>query len=144
MKAKKRRAIDEGLPAGLPALHRAHRLQDRAAGVGFDWPDAAGPLAKLREEVDELEAEVRRAGEPAPETEPDGRVASEVGDLLFSAVNLARRLNVDPELALRATSETFVARVERAVELAAERGEDWAGMALTEQDRYYERAKGQR
>jgi uncharacterized protein YabN with tetrapyrrole methylase and pyrophosphatase domain len=59
-------------------------------------------------------------------------------------VNLARRLNVDPELALRATSETFVARVERAVELAADRGEEWAGLALAEQDRYYERAKGER
>jgi MazG family protein len=132
------------VPETLPALLHARKVQQRAAAAGFDWPDAAGPLAKLREEVDELEAEVRRAGEPAPETEPDGRVGSEVGDLLFSAVNLARRLNVDPELALRATSETFVARVERAVELAAERGEDWAGMALTEQDRYYERAKGQR
>jgi uncharacterized protein YabN with tetrapyrrole methylase and pyrophosphatase domain len=71
-------------------------------------------------------------------------VASEVGDLLFTAVNVARRLNVDPELALRATAASFVARVERAVELAAERGEEWAGLPLDDQDRYYERAKGER
>ena len=131
------------VPETLPSLLNARKVQQRAAAAGFDWPDATGPLAKLREELDELEAEIRRAGEPAAETEPDPRVASEVGDLLFTAVNLARRLNVDPELALRATSETFVARVERAVELAAERGEDWAGMALADQDRYYESAKGE-
>ena len=132
------------VPDTLPALLHARKVQQRAAAAGFDWLDAAGPLAKLREELEELEAEVRRAGEPTPETEPDGRVASEVGDLLFTAVNVARRLNVDPELALRATSATFVARVERAVELAADGGEDWAGLALAEQDRYYERAKGER
>jgi MazG family protein len=132
------------VPETLPALLHARKVQQRAAAAGFDWLDAEGPLAKLREEVDELEAELRRAGEPAPETEPDARVASEVGDLLFTAVNLARRLNVDPELALRATSETFVARVERAVELAADHGEDWAALALADQDRYYERAKGKR
>jgi MazG family protein len=132
------------VPETLPALLHARKVQQRAAAAGFDWLDAAGPLAKLREELDELDAEVRRAGEPPPETEADPRVASEVGDLLFTAVNLARRVNVDPELALRATTQTFVARVERAVELAADRGEDWAGLALDDQDRYYERAKGER
>ena len=132
------------VPETLPALLHARKVQQRAAAAGFDWLDVAGPLAKLREELDELDAELRRAGEPAPETEPDPRVASEVGDLLFTVVNLARRLNVDPELALRTTSETFVARVERAVGLAADHGEDWAALALTDQDRYYERAKGER
>jgi MazG family protein len=132
------------VPETLPALLHARKVQQRAAAAGFDWLDLAGPLAKLREEVDELEVELRRAGEPAAETEPDPRVASEVGDLLFTAVNVARRLNVDPELALRATAGAFVARVERATELAAERGEDWATLALDDQDRYYERAKGER
>ncbi len=131
------------VPETLPALLHARKVQQRAAAAGFDWLDATGPLAKLREELGELEAEVRRAGEPAPETEPDPRVESEVGDLLFAAVNLARRLNVDPEVVLRTSTRTFVARVERAVELAAERGDDWTRLALEAQDRYYERAKGE-
>ena len=95
----------------------------------------------MREELGELEAEVARAGEPSPETEPDTAVAHEVGDLLFTVVNLARRLNVDPELALRGTNARFVERVERAEELAAAQGETWAELPLAEQDRYYDLAK---
>ena len=106
-------------------------------------PTSHGPLAKIREELGELEAEVARAGEPSPETEPDAAVAHEVGDLLFTVVNLARRLNVDPELALRATNTRFVARVERAEELADAQGERWSELPLEEQDRYYDQAKEQ-
>ena len=84
-------------------------MQRRAAAAGFDWPDVAGPLEKLAEELRELEAEVAVAGAPAPESEPDPRVADELGDVLFAAVNAARRLNVDPELALRRTTRRFVA-----------------------------------
>jgi uncharacterized protein YabN with tetrapyrrole methylase and pyrophosphatase domain len=68
-------------------------------------------------------------------------VAAELGDLLFTAVNLARRLNVDPELALRGTTRRFVDRVEHAVELAADAGEEWTSLTLAEQDAWYERAK---
>jgi len=75
------------------------------------------------------------------ETEPDAAVFHEVGDLLFTVVNVARRLNVDPELALRATNRRFVERVERAAELAGEAGEDWRALDLDSQDRWYERAK---
>ena len=95
----------------------------------------------MREELGELEAEVARTGEPSPETEPDASVAHEVGDLLFTVVNLARKLNVDPELALRSTNARFVSRVERAEELAAAQGERWSELPLDEQDRYYDRAK---
>ena len=102
-------------------------MQRRAAAVGYDWPDVAGPIAKVEEELRELRDEVARAGEPAPETEPDERVVDEVGDVLFTVVNLARRLNVDPELALRRTTQKFVARVERAAELAGERRRDLDG-----------------
>ena len=116
-------------------------MQRRAAAVGFDYPDLAGPLEHVRQELAELEHELARSGEPAPETEPDPRVADELGDLLFTAVNLARRLNVDPELALRQTTAKFVARVERAEELAASAGEDWSALGLEAQDRYYDQAK---
>lgn len=133
--------IFHDVPASLPGLLQARKLQSRAVAAGFDWPDLEGPLAKVREELGELEAEIARAGEPSPETEPDASVAHELGDLLFTAVNLARKLNVDPELALRATNARFVARVERAEELAAAHGERWSELPLVEQDRYYDLAK---
>ncbi|MBA2383063.1 MAG: nucleoside triphosphate pyrophosphohydrolase [Actinobacteria bacterium] len=133
--------IFHDVPASLPALMQARKLQRRAVAAGFDWPDLDGPLAKVREELGELEAEVARAGEPEFETQPDAAVAHEVGDLLFTVVNLARRLNVDPELALRATNGRFVARVERAEQLAEAGGEQWQELPLDEQDRYYELAK---
>ena len=136
-----RAGIFHEVPEGLPALARARKVQRRAAAAGYDWPDLEGPLAKVREELDELVAELRRAGPPKPESEPDLRVSSEVGDVLFTVVNLARRLNVDPELALRGTTGTFVERVERAASIAAERGEDWRVLGLEEQDRYYDEAK---
>jgi uncharacterized protein YabN with tetrapyrrole methylase and pyrophosphatase domain len=116
-------------------------VQRRAAAVGYDWPDLAGPLEKTREEIDELVAAVAEAGEPRPETEPDAEVFHELGDVLFTLVNVARRLNVDPELALRSSTHRFVERVELAAELAAERREDWSTLDLESQDRYYERAK---
>jgi MazG family protein len=136
-----RAGIFHDVPASLPALVQARKLQRRAVAAGFDWPDLEGPLAKVREELGELEAEVARAGEPASETAPDAAVVHEVGDLLFTVVNLARRLNVDPELALRATNRRFVERVERAEQLAEARGEQWRELPLAEQDRYYDLAK---
>jgi XTP/dITP diphosphohydrolase/tetrapyrrole methylase family protein/MazG family protein/ATP diphosphatase len=136
-----REGIFHDVPESLPALLHARKVQRRAAAAGYDWPDLAGPLAKVHEELDELAEAVEAAGEPAPETEADPRVFHEVGDLLFTIVNVARRLNVDPELALRATSRRFVSRVERAAELAEAAGEDWRVLELQAQDRYYDRAK---
>ena len=136
-----REGIFHDVPASLPSLLEARKVQRRAATSGFDWPDLAGPLRKVSEELDELAREVERAGEPRPETEPDAQVFSEVGDVLFTVVNVARRLNVDPELALRASSRRFRERVERAAELAGEEGDDWASLDLEHQDAYYERAK---
>jgi MazG family protein len=139
-----REGIFHHVPETLPGLLEARKLQRRAAAVGYDWPDLEGPFAKLREELEELAAAVEQAGAPVPETEPDAAVFHELGDLLFTVVNLARRLNVDPELALRATNRRFVERVERAAELAAESGEEWRSLGLEAQDAYYERAKGER
>jgi MazG family protein len=136
-----REGIFHAIPESLPALLQARKVQRRAAAVGYDWPDLEGPLAKLNEELGELSAAVGQAGAPPPETEADPAVFHELGDLLFTVVNLARRLNVDPELALRATNRRFVERVERAAELAADGGEEWRALDLDAQDRYYERAK---
>jgi XTP/dITP diphosphohydrolase/tetrapyrrole methylase family protein/MazG family protein/ATP diphosphatase len=138
-----REGIFHDLPGTLPGLLHARKVQRRAAAVGYDWPDASGPLAKVREELAELESEVARAGPPAPEAEPDQAVFEELGDLLFTVVNVARLLNVDPELALRGTTRRFVARVETAAALAAEASEDWAALDLEHQERWYERAKAQ-
>jgi MazG family protein len=138
---EQREGVFHHVPGSLPALLHARKVQRRAAAVGFDWPDLDGPLAKVAEEVDELRRELGRAGTPAPETEPDPAVAAEIGDVLFTLVNLARRVNVDPELALRQTTVRFVERVEEAQRLAAERGEEWAGLDLDAQDAYYDEAK---
>src|SRR5206468_2803956 len=94
MKAKRRESIVDGLPADLPALHRAFRLQDRAAGVGFDWPDVEGPIAKVEEELEEVRDEIAKAP-PAPNSPPKddeqhARLEGESGDLLFAVVNLCR------------------------------------------------------
>jgi XTP/dITP diphosphohydrolase/tetrapyrrole methylase family protein/MazG family protein/ATP diphosphatase len=136
-----REGVFHDVPETLPALLQARKVQRRAAAVGYDWPDLAGPLAKVREEVAELEAEVARAGSPAPETEPDSAVFHELGDILFTLVNVARRLNVDPELSLRATTRRFTQRVEAAAELAESEGVDWRRLDLDAQDAYYDRAK---
>src|SRR5918996_4506178 len=87
-----KRTTLSGLPARLPSLLMAYRLQERAAGVGFDWPDAQGPMLKVKEEIAELE---RETGHGKRET-----IEEEVGDLLFAVVNLARKLDIDPRAAL--------------------------------------------
>ena len=138
---ERREGVFHHVPDALPALLHARKVQRRAAAAGFDWPGLDGPLAKVGEEVGELRHELARAGEPAAETEPDAAVAAEIGDVLFTVVNLARRVNVDPELALRQTSARFVRRVEEAQRLAAEHGDDWTGLDLEAQDRYYVQAK---
>jgi uncharacterized protein YabN with tetrapyrrole methylase and pyrophosphatase domain len=116
-------------------------VQRRAATVGFDYPDVAGTLADVDDELAELRAELEGKQDPAPETEPDPRVAAELGDVLFAVANVARRLNVDPELELRRASDRFRARVEDAERLAKDDGRVFAELALEEQDRYFDHAK---
>jgi MazG family protein len=136
-----REGIFHDVPETLPALLQARKVQRRAVAVGFEYPDVAGALEDLRSELAELEAELAGRDEPAPEQAPDERVADELGDLLFATVNVARRLNVDPELELRRASARFVARVEKAEQLAADSGERFAELDLGEQDRYFDQAK---
>jgi len=105
--------IDD-VPRALPALMRAAKIGKKAAKVGFDWPDVAGPVAKLREEVDELSHAV--------DHETPERIADELGDVLFAAVNVARHAGVEPELALRATTERFLERFQWVRNTLRERG----------------------
>jgi MazG family protein len=134
-----REGVFHHVPENLPALLHARKVQRRAAAVGFEYPDAAGALADLESEFAELRAEVR--DEPAPELPPDPRQAEELGDLLFAAVNVARRLNVDPELELRRATRRFVERVEQAERLAGDDGALWTELPLERQDHYFDRAK---
>jgi XTP/dITP diphosphohydrolase/tetrapyrrole methylase family protein/MazG family protein/ATP diphosphatase len=139
---EEREGIFHDVPATLPALLYARKLQRRAASIGFEYPDTAGALADLHDEVRELEEALEEAGgEIAAETEPPAHVFEEMGDVLFAAVNVARRLNVDPELALRAMSDRFAARVERAEELASAAGHQFRTLPLDQQDRYFDLAK---
>ena len=136
-----RSGIFHHLPESLPALLYARKVQWRAAAVNFEYAGVEGALADLDDELRELREALAAVGEPRPETEPDPHVFEELGDVLFAAVNVARRLNVDPELALRAMTRRFVERVERAEQFAAEEGKTWTELPLEEQDRYFDRAK---
>ena len=138
---EEREGIFHHVPEALPALLHARKVQRRAAAIGFEYPDAAGALADLDDEVRELKEALAEAGEIAPETEPPAHVFEEMGDVFFAAVNVARRLNVDPELALRTMTQRFVDRVERAEERAAAEGKSFAELELDEQDRYFDLAK---
>jgi len=139
---KGRASVFDGIPSDLPALLYARKVQLRAKSAGFEYPDLAGALADFDDELRELREELPGA-DPEPETEPDARVAAELGDVLFAAVNVARRLNVDPELELRAAAKRFRTRVERAEALAAADGKNWTELPLDEQDAYYDQAKGE-
>jgi MazG family protein len=138
---EEREGIFHHVPETLPALLHARKLQRRAAAVEFDYPDAAGAVADLEDELRELRAAIWDADEPVPESEPDPRVFEELGDVLFAAVNVGRKLNVDPELALRAMAKRFAERVERAEELAGSDGKAFTGLTLEEKDRYFDLAK---
>ena len=141
MKAKKRDSIVDGLPADLPSLHRAFRLQDRAAGIGFDWPDATGAAEKVEEELAEVREEVARGGLPSAYGVPDERLEEELGDLLFAVVNLSRKLGVHPSLALDKANVKFAARFQGIERLARERGIDVKSAGLEVLDGLWEEVK---
>jgi ATP diphosphatase len=127
--AERKKSLDDSALAGvalaLPALERAAKLQRRAARVGFDWPDAAGPRAKIDEELAELDAETGHE-----------RMLDELGDLLFAVVNLARHLNIEPEAALREANAKFERRF-RAIEKAP----GFPQMSLDEKEELWAAAK---
>lgn len=129
---KPRRTLD-GVPRTLPALTRAHKLSERAAAVGFDWPDAAGARAKVAEEIDEIDAAMQQGDAAALE--------HELGDLFFAAVSLARKLSIDPEAALRAANLRFTKRFEYIEDRLRERGKAPRDSDLAEMDGLWNEAK---
>src|SRR5438067_627302 len=108
-------SVLDGVALALPALLRAGKISRRAARIGFDWPDARAVIPKLAEEIAELEAELDQGADPAV-------VEEEMGDLLFAAANLARKLDIEPETALRRATTKFERRFRQVEALAAERG----------------------
>jgi nucleoside triphosphate diphosphatase len=124
-----------GVPVALPALTRALKLQQKAGKVGFDWNDPMAVLAKIREEADEIEADLR--------TGKRENAAAEVGDLLFAVVNLARHLDADPESILRSTNRKFERRFASIERALAERGKSPAQSTLAEMDALWNAAKAE-
>jgi MazG family protein len=122
-----------GVGQALPALTRAGKLGKRAARVGFDWPDASGAFAKVREELDELTAAVER--------DQADEVAEEVGDLLLACTSLARHCQVDPEQALRQACRKFEARFRRVEQLVRRENLEWQKLSAVELDHLWENAK---
>jgi MazG family protein len=129
-----REGIFHDIPESFPSTLLAQKLQQRAAAVGFDWEHAREVMAKVREETEEVEQELAEGGDP-------DRLADELGDLLFAVVNLARKLKVDPELALRGSALRFRERVETAARSAGDDGLAFENMGLDEQEAYYQQAK---
>lgn len=123
-----------GVPKSLPALVKASRIQDKAAGVGFDWDNIDDVFAKVKEEIEELHAEVKAQKHTA--------IEAEFGDMLFSLINYARFLKVNPEDALERTNKKFIARFQYLERKAAESGKSLRDMTLAEMETYWQEAKG--
>lgn len=134
--ADRQSALD-GVPKSLPALMQAAEVQRRAARVGFDWSEVAGPLAKVAEELEELKA-AREGAEAQPE-----ELREELGDLLFAVVNVARWVGVEAEDALRRSTARFRRRFAAIERAASEQGRELAAMSLAEMDQVWDQAKSQ-
>lgn len=126
-------SVMDGIPRALPALVRAANVQKKAARVGFDWPDVRGVIDKFREEIAELRAEMDAGSRE--------KIEHEMGDLLFTAVNMARKLGVEPELALEGASQRFMARFRHMEQAAAPHGRKLEDLSPAELDNLWEQAK---
>lgn len=126
-------SVLEGVPASLPALVKANRIQDKVAGVGFDWEEPQQVFEKLKEELDELQHELKAGNS-------DG-VEAEFGDVLFSMINYARFLKVDPENALERTNKKFIKRFQYLEQKSKEIGKPLKDMTLAEMDVFWDEAK---
>ncbi len=128
-----KKSVLEGVPKSLPAMVKANRIQDKVAGVGFDWEQPYQVLAKVHEELDELEDEVKQGN--------TDQIESEFGDVLFAMINYARFLKIDPESALERTNKKFMKRFQYLEEKSMEINKSLADMSLAEMDVYWDEAK---
>ena len=141
LKAKEREekgnveGVLDGVAKGLPALLRAFKLQKRAARVGFDWPDVDGAYGKLNEELNELSEEL---AQPALDRE---KLIDEFGDVMFSAVNVARKLGIDPEAALRSGNAKFERRFSYIETTLAQMGKDFDAITLEDMEALWQKSK---
>jgi len=126
-------SVLQGVPKSLPALVKANRIQDKVAGVGFDWEEPQQVFEKLQEELEELQHEVQEGNED--------EIEAEFGDVLFSMINYARFLKVDPENALERTNKKFIKRFQYLEGKAKKMGKSLKEMTLEEMDVYWEEAK---
>jgi len=127
------RRVLEGVPDALPALVKANRIQEKARGVGFDWEEKQQVWYKVKEELEEFEEEIRVDNRPNME--------NELGDLIFSIVNVARLYQIDPESALERTNQKFIRRFNYLEEQTLMKGKSLHSMSLAEMDHYWEEAK---
>jgi tetrapyrrole methylase family protein/MazG family protein len=127
---QERKSVIDGIPRTLPALAKAQKVQMKAARAGFDWPEAGDVLAKIREEISEMEV-----------AKNSDELSEELGDLLFSIVNFARKRSLDTEDLLQTATEKFTRRFRAIETLAAERGTQLSALSLSELDRLWDEAK---
>ncbi|MGG5505944.1 MULTISPECIES: nucleoside triphosphate pyrophosphohydrolase [unclassified Myroides] len=128
-----RKSVLEGVPTSLPAIIKALRMQEKASGIGFDWSNKTEVWAKVEEEIEEFKAEELAANKE--------RMEKEFGDILFSLVNYARFVGIDPEHALSLTNQKFMARFQTMEKLIQEESKELSHMNLEEMDVYWEQAK---
>ncbi|AFU69888.1 nucleoside triphosphate pyrophosphohydrolase MazG [Psychroflexus torquis ATCC 700755] len=127
------KSVLQGVPKSLPALIKASRIQDKVAGVGFDWEEPSQVFEKVQEELGELQEEVK--------ANDLNKIEDEFGDVLFSMINYARFLKIDPETALERTNKKFIFRFQHLEKRAGEHNLDLSTMSLEEMDKFWEEAK---
>ncbi|HNV49496.1 MAG TPA: nucleoside triphosphate pyrophosphohydrolase [Bacteroidales bacterium] len=133
LKEKDRKSVLSGVPNSLPAIVKAFRMQEKVSGVGFDWENAEQVWEKVKEEMEELQNEVRKRD--------SAKIEMELGDLLFSLVNYSRLIGINPEDALERTNKKFIKRFKYIEEQAKKKGKSLQGMSLPEMDTFWEEAK---
>lgn len=126
-------SVLEGVPKSLPAVVKANRIQDKVSGVGFDWEEPHQVWEKVQEELSELNAEIEKGNKE--------RIESEFGDVLFSMINYARFIDINPENALEKTNKKFIKRFQYLEKAAKKEGKDLANMSLAEMDVYWNESK---